>query len=112
MKRLVLGFCVLVLAGFILAQVTEKQKWDDFNVLTNKIEGVQDNIQHVFNVIAQINDLEIEILNDPERKAEVKKLIDLHPEWAVTDITSYLTKLKNLAAYLEINELVEIEGEQ
>lgn len=109
MRKFITTLLVLVCIGFVFTQITEKQKWNDFGTLTNTIEGLKMNIQHVYNVIGQIETLEEKVLNDPERKAEVKKLIDLHPDWTVSDIAGFLVKIKNLAIHLELNGLVETE---
>lgn len=85
-----------------MAQTTE-QAFADLPRITGKYNRILGDIQGIGHEIEYLEELEVEILDDPERMAELKKLIDVHPVLTVTKVKAAIKKLKDLRIHLADN---------
>ena len=88
-----------------MAQTTE-QAFADLPRTTGKYRRIQSDIKILAGEIERLEELEAEILDDVERKAAVKKLIDMHPVLTVTKVVTAIQKLKDLRAHLADNNFL------
>jgi len=79
-----------------MATKTTLQAFADLPRLIGNINRVKSDIEETVREIGRIEELAKEILDDPVRKAELKKVIDIHPVYTVTGIESEIAKLKAL----------------
>lgn len=79
-----------------MAIKTTEQAFADLPRLVGNINRTKSDIQEVVRNIEEIERLAKEILDDPERLAELKKILDIHPTYSATDIKAEISKLKTL----------------
>jgi|GEM_PF-3617057 len=79
------------------------QGWRDFSVIISRIEMCVNEIQILANGISRLEKDKAEIVDDAERLADVKGILDIHPDYSVTWFTTRFNKLKTLKTYLEDN---------
>ena len=83
-----------------MAIKTTVQAKEDFSRIIGSINRVKSDIQEVIRVIEEIEKLALEILEDPERLAEVKKIFDIDPTYTITGIKNEIANLKTLKEQL------------
>lgn len=83
--------------------VATKQGWKDFYDITNQIFGIKDVIKNVDSQIETLKGLKEEILNNPQRKAELKVVVDIYPDYTITSLGAECDKLIVLKTWLEDN---------
>ena len=88
-----------------MAETTE-QAFADLPRLTGKYRRIQSDIKILAGEIERLEELEAEILDDTDRRAAVKKLIDLHPGITVTKVVAAIQKLKDLRTHLADNNFL------
>lgn len=76
-----------------MAIKTTLQAKADFPRLIGNINRTKSDIQEVVRNIEEIEKLTTEIMDDPVRLAEIKKIFDIDPEYTITGIKSEITKL-------------------
>jgi len=107
---LVFGLFILLIGFCLYAQeIINNQAWNDFKNLRNDIKAVKHQLSSTYERIRDLDEFANEILNDNDRKAELKKLIDQHPDYDLSDIQSRVQKLRALKQWLEDNDYVVIE---
>ncbi len=80
-----------------------KQGWRDFSVIISRIEMCINEMQSLYNGIARLEKDKADIVDDADRLAEVKKILDIHPDYSVTWVQQRITKLSELKTWLEDN---------
>ena len=85
----------------------DKQGWKDFDDIVNQISGIKQVIKNINTQIETLKGLKEEILDDPLRKAELKKIIDIYPDYTISTLTTEYNKLIALKAWLEQNTYLE-----
>ena len=92
-----------------------KQAWEDFSSVVGLVSQLRKDIEKLGQNIGRLKEMKTEILEDPIRKAELKKVLDQHFD----DTTNTTTKLKNacvkletLGIWLEENGYIEEEVEE
>lgn len=83
--------------------IANEQAWKDFDDIVNQISGIKQVIKNINTQIETLKGLKEEILDDPARKAELKKIIDIYPDYTITTLTAEYTKLMALKTWLESN---------
>ena len=83
--------------------MANEQGWRDFHQITGIMDQVKGNIQEINNAINRLKHDKQEILDDAMRKAEVKKIIDIHPLYTVASLQADYQKMVALQAFLENN---------
>lgn len=91
----------------ILQVDLKKQAFNDFNSFFNRVDHIGDEINSVYVNITAIENMKTDILDDPARKAALKKLVDLHPDYDLADLATKINKLSTLKAWLEDNGFVQ-----
>lgn len=76
-----------------MAIKTTEEAFADLPRLVGNINRTKSDIQEVVRNIEEIEKLAKEILDDPERLAELKKILDIHPTYTATEIKAEITKL-------------------
>ena len=89
-----------------------EQGWDDFRDIVGLVDQLGKDARKLGQNIGRLKEMRIEALEDPVRKAEMKKVLDQHFD----DKTNTTTKLKNacikletLLTWLEENDYIQIE---
>ena len=82
--------------------------WQDFNRVTREFDRIQESIEDVSRWAGNLQAIKTEIFDDTDRKAELKKIIDIHPDYTIEDIVTTYQKLRTLKTYLEDNGYVTI----
>lgn len=82
---------------------TTEQAFEDFARIIGNGNQLFDDIKAIGRAIDEFKLIKEEIIDDAERKAEVKKLIDLHPEYTIAKVTNGYNKLITLKSWLEDN---------
>jgi t-SNARE complex subunit (syntaxin) len=89
-----------------------EQGWNDFSGIVGLVDQLRKEIKKLGQNIGRLKAMKVEILEDPERKVEFKKVLEQHFD----DTTNTTTKLKNacvkletLLTYLEENNYIQIE---
>ncbi len=74
-----------------------KQGWGDFSGIVGLVGQLRNDIQKLGQNIGRLKEMKTEMLEDPVRKAELKKVLEQHFD----DTTNTTTKLKNACTKLE-----------
>jgi len=80
-----------------------KQGWRDFSVVISRIEMCINEIQTLYNGISRLEKDKTDIVDDADRLADLKKILDIHPDYSVTWVRQRITKLSELKTWLEDN---------
>jgi len=80
-----------------------KQGWRDFKVIIPRIEQCVDEIHTLFTEINRLEKDKADIVDDADRLADVKKILDIHPDYSVNWVRQRITKLSELKTWLEDN---------
>ncbi len=80
-----------------------KQAWDDFSSVVGTVERTKSDVKEAGRNIERLKEMKIEIMDKATRKAELKKIIDQHPDFTIQSLGADLTKLIALHAWLEDN---------
>lgn len=80
-----------------------KQGWQDFSIITSRIEQCADEIHTIFTEINRLEKDKTDIVDNADRLADVKKILDIHPDYSVTWVRQRITKLSVLKTWLEDN---------
>ena len=80
--------------------MANKTGWNDFHSLTESVKKMKHDIERVGHDFSRLKAIKDEIFDDPERKAEAKKVADVHPEFSIAGLTEDFTKLKALNDHL------------
>ena len=83
--------------------MANEQAWRDFRQITGMMDNVKNNIQGINNTINRLKHDKQEILDDTTRKAEVEKIIDIHPLYTITQLQNQYQKAAALQAWLQDN---------
>lgn len=83
-----------------MAKTTERA-FRDFPTLTGKYKRIQGDLRDLYRNLEELETLRSDIMDDAERSAELKKIIDIHPELTVTKIKNEISKLMALKEHLE-----------
>jgi len=76
-----------------MAKKTTVQAKEDFNRIIGDINRTKSDIQEVVRKIEEIEKLEQEIMDDPARLAEIKKIFDIDPTYTIKGTKAEITKL-------------------
>lgn len=74
--------------------------WNDFKAIVEIINKTKHDIERIGNDFKRLKTLKDEVLDDSVRKAEAKKVADVHPEFSITGITADYVKIKALNDHL------------
>ena len=83
--------------------MANEQGWRDFRQITSIIDQANNNVQEINNAIDRLRHDKQEILDDATRKAEVKKIIDIHPLYTIASLTADYQKMVALQTFLVDN---------
>lgn len=81
--------------------------WADFGSFVGKLNRIKSDVSAIARDIENLAELKTEILDDSDRKAELKKIIDVHPDYSIVSLGSDYPKLITLKNYLEDNGYIE-----
>jgi len=83
--------------------MANEQAWQDFKTITKAFMVIPGKIVEVNNWIEQIKELKKNILDNSARKAEMKKIVDIHPLYTITQLQNQYQKAIALQAWLQNN---------
>lgn len=86
--------------------MSTKQSWLDFNRVLKEFNRIQESIEDVLRWAGNLEAIKTDIFDDTERKAELKKIIDIHPDYTITGVVATYQKLQALKTYLIDNGYV------
>lgn len=79
-----------------MATKTTVRAKEDFPRIIGGINRVKSDIQEIVRKIEGIEKLEQEILDDPKRRAEIKKIFDIDPTYTIKGTKAEIKKLNAL----------------
>lgn len=74
--------------------------WNDFKAIVDIINKTKHDIERIGNDFKRLKELKDEVLDDPTRKAEAKKVADVNPDFSIAGIMADYTKIKALNDHL------------
>ena len=80
--------------------MANEQGWRDFGQIISIMDRVKGDALEINNAINRLKHDKQEILDDATRKAEVKKIIDIHPLYTITSLTDDYQKMVALQTFL------------
>lgn len=80
-----------------------KQGWKDFNTIISRMKICIDNILELSNQIQRLEKNKDDIIDDAVRLADIKEILDIHPDYSVNWVQQRITKLSELKTWLEDN---------
>jgi len=80
-----------------------KRGWRDFSIIISRIEMCINEIQNLYNGVSRLEKDKADIVDDAVRLADVKKILDIHPDYSVNWVRQRITKLSELKTWLEDN---------
>ncbi len=80
--------------------MANKTGWNDFKVIVEIINKTKHDIERIGNDFKRLKTLKDEILDDPDRKTEAKKVADIHPDFSIAGLTADYEKIKALNDHL------------
>ena len=84
--------------------MASKKAWRDFSIIISRIEMCVNEMQTLYSGINRLEKDKADIVDDADRLADVKKILDIHPDYSVTWVRQRITKLSALKTWLEDNE--------
>jgi len=112
MKKILTFFGIALIFSaslFLLAQKANKQAWRDFRVITGSLERAESDIQTLYHLIKGIQSEKAEIIDDVDRRNELIKILNVHPDYSVNWVQTRITKLTELKKWLIDNNYVMVE---
>ena len=88
-------------------QEANLEGWRDFVAFTGLLNSTDSAIQNLYNSIISLQSEETAIIDDAERKAEMLKIVNIHPDYDLDSIVAKLQKFNTLKSYLEENGYIE-----
>jgi len=76
-----------------MAIKTTEQAFADLQKLRVSINHAKQAVKEVVTAVEAVEGTAKEILDDPKRLAELKKILDIHPTYTATEIKAEITKL-------------------
>lgn len=77
-----------------------EQAWIDMRMLISMDTNLEQQIANYKIFFEEFKKFKVEVMDDPERKAEMKKLIDEKPSWSMNKIMTKYTAHKAIYDYL------------
>lgn len=77
------------------------EAWTDRTTMISLFQDLQGCLDNHIIYAKEAEKFKLEVLDDPVRKAEMKKLIIEDPNWTLAKITSKYNKFKTIYEYLE-----------
>lgn len=78
-----------------MAIKTTEQAFADLQRLRVSINHAKQAAKEVVTAVEAVEDTANEILDDPARLAQLKKILDIHPTYTATEIKADIAKLKS-----------------
>jgi len=88
--------------------MSDRQAWQDFQLFVVHLYRSGNEILRFYSTLLQIERQKIEIMDNPQRKAHLKQIVDIHPDYSVDEVAEKYVKLMKLKTFLESNGFVEI----
>jgi len=84
--------------------LADKQAWNDRSRLLSMFQGLQQCLDNYIIFAKELNTFKNEVLDDINRKNEMKKLIDEDPDWDLSTILNKYNEFKVIYDYLKTEE--------
>lgn len=81
--------------------MTTKKAWEDRDNFIKLFKNLHNYCKHFNENFIDLETFKNEVLDDPTRKAEMKKLIDEDPDWTLTKIQDKYNEFKSIFDFLE-----------
>jgi len=79
------------------------QKWKDWRTIQSLLSDLDTTLQNVKIQIAALEQFKISVFDDPARKASLKLLVDLDPDWTMEMLQDLYAKYRAIGNWLETN---------
>ena len=86
--------------------MASKKAWQDFDRVIREFDRIQESIEDVSRWAGNLQAVKTEIFDDTGRKVELKKIIDIHPDYTIIGVVAMYQKLQVLKTYLIDNGYV------
>lgn len=83
--------------------------WNDFKAIMEIINKTKHDIERIGNDFKRLKELKDEILDDPTRKAEAKKVSDVLPDFSMAGLSDDYIKIKALYDHLVAEGFIKEE---
>ena len=80
--------------------MADERAWIDRYTMISLFQNLQSCIDNYIIYAKEANKFKTEVLDDPERVAEMKKLINEDPNWDIQDIQNKYNEFKTIYEYL------------
>lgn len=80
--------------------MADKQAWADRMTMKSLFQNLKNCIDNFKIFAKEAEKFKLEVLDDPVRKAEMKKLIDEDPDWTLNKILNKYNEFKTIFDYL------------
>lgn len=80
--------------------MADLQAWNDRRTIISLFQGLQNSLDNYIIFAKELNKFKNDVLDDTERKTEMKKLIDEDPDWTLTKILNKYNEFKDIFDYL------------
>lgn len=81
--------------------MADKKAWEDRAMMISLFQRLQGSIDNFKHIAKRTENFKVEVLDNPTRKAELKKLIDEDPDWDMTSIQDKYLEFKAIYDYLK-----------
>lgn len=81
--------------------MADEQAWTDRYTMISLFQNLNGCIANFIIFAKELNKFKNEVMDDPDRLAEMKKLIDEDPKWTLADIQTKYSEFKTIYDYLK-----------
>ena len=81
--------------------MADERAWIDRYTMISLFQNLQGCIDNFIIYAKELNKFKNEVMDDPARLAEMKKLIDEDPKWTLADIQTKYNEFKTIYDYLK-----------
>lgn len=80
--------------------------WHDFSEILGKLDKAEQGVQDLYRAINVLKTDKGAVWGDVDRKANLKEIVDIHPDHSITGLGTKFAKLITLKTWLEDNEYI------
>jgi len=77
-----------------------KEAWADRETMRSLFQNLQQSLEHYMGRFEELIQFKADVLDDSNRKTEMKKLIDEDPDWDLSKILNKYNEFKAIYDYL------------
>lgn len=86
--------------------MADLEAWKNFRRIIGVINQLTNSVKQIAEGIDELKIMKEEVLDNPELRAELKKIIDIYPHASIQDLANNYSKFKTLKVWLEQNDYI------